>query len=357
MVFENINSLNTDMVIGKDIIDTVDANTAVDKLVELALPNLEVDDKKNLKDLGLLPKSIKFVNNLRDKDDNEALAEVNTSSKEVKVSQLWLNMFDGIEDFATHKDFYRKQAIRKLIHEQIHIKIAEGNKEEILKQIKDIYNEFKDYVNTLKGEEKENLSTYLFENKKNEDERIEEFLVESFTSKILAEKLNQIEAKWEGVIVKKDVKKTLWDKIIKLIASIFDYISYRKDGKPNTKFDIKKESLLKKELYALAGALNTEAETNIEEKNGVNIENNLSNETDNQLNLEDELDDDMDLDNVSDGFDMFSIAIENIVPNKIESAVQTHSSTTQFIMSLNADDKVKVAELIETGDLNIVCKI
>ena len=326
-----------------NILSTEDTNTAVDKLVDTALPNLKKNDKKALKDLGLLPKSITFVTSLQDSDGTEAIAQVNPNTGDTSISQLWIDMYDGNGEYSGNKDFYRKQAIRKLMHEMIHVKIAENDREEILKQVKQIYDEFESYLNGLNEEDRKVFDKYLFKDKTDEAERLEEFLVESFTSQELSERLNSIEAKYEeGELDKSKAKETLWDKIIKLIAKIFNYnfTKTTKDGR--TVVNINKRSLLQKELYALAGALNTHAETNVEG----DITETVNTEEDEEM-----FDDDISFD-TSDGNSMNSTIIERVKDNPTSTNLSTHT----FIISLNPEIQTEAAALIETGELTTLCK-
>ena len=237
---------------GENIINNSDANTAVDKLVHLALPNLSKTHEKALKTDGFLPKEIGYEETLEDNDGNEAFAQSDIITGRVTVTRLWLDMYDGNGTYVKDKDFYRKQAIRKLIHEQVHLKIGQYGREDALSRIKVIYDEFKQYLDKNE-EDKKVFGKYLFEGKKNIDEALEEFLVESFTSKELTEKLNTIEASYEGVHIKgqNEDKETLFDKLLKLIAKIFGYDFVGKNNRVN----VNKKSLLQKELYALRDAL------------------------------------------------------------------------------------------------------
>lgn len=103
----------------------------------------------------------------------------------------------------------RDEAIRKLIHEQIHIELK--GKLGYIRSAKSIYNEFKEAIDNgilqealdklgaktpngtkIKAEE---FRRFLFENKENELVRLEEFFVEALTSSDLFLALNNIKAK------------------------------------------------------------------------------------------------------------------------------------------------------------------
>lgn len=228
----------------------------IDKAAELVA--LAFDDEKTLKafqSLGLLPKSIIFDAEFNKKEGNEEInAQVNTRTGVVTVGTKWKTLFDN-------KDT-RQQAIRKLIHEQLHNKLSRNRG--YLRSAKEIYNEFKEALeqgidnplfdkfinrnNITKEQAHEYLKQYLFSNLP-ENKAIEEFLVESLTSSDLAEVLNTIDAKdYEA----KKGSKNLFQKIFELLTKVFGW-------------DIRKGSLYEKELKTLRANFNNN-ET-IQEKN------------------------------------------------------------------------------------------
>jgi hypothetical protein len=229
----------------QSILDSTDDK--VDKAAELV--NLVFNDEQTLKafeSLGLLPKSIIFDAEFNNKQGNEEInAQVNTRTGVVTVGSKWKALFDN-------KDT-RQQAIRKLIHEQLHNKLKRNRG--YLRSAKEIYNEFKEALeqgidNELfnkfvesKGISKEEahnyLKQYLFSNL-SEETAVEEFLVESLTSADLAEVLNAIDAKeYEA----KKGSKNLFQKIFELLTKIFGW-------------DVRKGSLYEKELKTLRANFN-----------------------------------------------------------------------------------------------------
>lgn len=232
----------------------------IDKAAELV--RLAFDDEKTLKafqSLGLLPKSIIFDAEFNKKEGNEEInAQVNTGTGIVTVGTKWKTLFDNKET--------RQQAIRKLIHEQLHNKLSRNRG--YLRSAKEIYNEFKEALeqgidnplfnkfidrnNVTKEEAHEYLKQYLF-NDLSEDKAIEEFLVESLTSSDLAEVLNAIDAKdYEA----KKGGKNLFQKIFELLTKVFGW-------------DVRKGSLYEKELKTLRANFNnneTVQERNAKEK-------------------------------------------------------------------------------------------
>jgi len=256
-------------------------DNSVEEIFKLALGD-KLTDKilKSLNEHELLPKNLIFVEEILDNRKRPINAKANKRTKEVTVTRQWLNMLTGtgnvvmsdgsVENLTGRlteetKTSFRNQALRKLIHEQLHIKLGR-NREAILKQVKQIFDEFGDYL-TKNPETYSKYGKYLFEKEKDENRRLEEFLVESMTSKELAEFLNTIESTFEVDESKVD-KNNLWNKLLNILAELFNYVSYYTKGGKNIehkKFKVKETSLLQKELYALQGALvineNTESNT------------------------------------------------------------------------------------------------
>ena len=232
----------------------------IDKAAELV--TLAFDDEKTLKafqSLDLLPKSIIFDAEFNKKEGNEHInAQVNTTTGVVTVGTKWKTLFDNPNT--------RQQAIRKLIHEQLHNKLSRNRG--YLRSAKEIYNEFKEALeqgidnplfdkfinrnNITKEQAHEYLKQYLFSNLP-ENKAIEEFLVESLTSNDLAEVLNAIDAKdYEA----KKGSKNLFQKIFEILTKIFGW-------------DVRKGSLYEKELKTLRANFNnneTVQERNAKEK-------------------------------------------------------------------------------------------
>ena len=208
----------------------------------LALAELYFD--KNtlniLENLDILPKSITFDQEYNNKPGNESYnAEVNPRTGKVTVGQKWVDMFN---DSRT-----RPQAIRKLIHEQLHHQLY--NKRGYIRSAKEIYNEFKDALDAESIPVDAPIRAYLFEHL-SEDEALEEFLVESLTSQELADKLNNIDA--TGYDKKRS--RNLLQKILELMSKVFGW-------------DVRKGSLYEKELYTLRQNFKeaSESKTTIEE--------------------------------------------------------------------------------------------
>lgn len=165
---------------------------------------------KAFENLGLLPKSIIFDENFNNKKGHETInAEYNRDTGTITLGKRWVSLFSNPNT--------RNQAIRKLIHEQIHAILTE--KPKYVNSIKDIYNEFKEYLDNNKVEDDAHIREYLFNKESSEKRALEEFLVESLTSKELADYLNNIEAK----VPSKKGAKNLFQKILEVLSDIFGW--------------------------------------------------------------------------------------------------------------------------------------
>ena len=238
----------------------------------------------------LVPRKITFDNRINFNEDkkgviasavtqrgNRSRPIINNEGKYDRTSGGVNTVYVGtkfINMLSDENPLRRAKAIRKLIHEQLHIIISDPQKvqsrTQLLNSIEEIYNEFKNqlnsyapkndqemdmvafskqlftiYENTIKRYEKEPL--------KKESARLnllEEFLVESITNSSLYHLLNNMEATKDTTT---QSKENLFTRIINAILKFFGW-------------DVKQGSLFEQELEALRNAFN-------------NIENNNSNST------------------------------------------------------------------------------
>lgn len=124
----------------------------------------------------------------------------------------------------------RKEAIRKLIHEQLHIKLHEDptKRLDILTAVDSIYNEYrqqleKDFEAIPKNTPEYKSLIYLksLTTHYKGERLLEEFLVESLTNKTLFDYLNSI--KVEGITDNKK-EETLFTRIARVIAKLFNWV-------------------------------------------------------------------------------------------------------------------------------------
>ena len=215
---------------------------------------------KSLKDLELLPEKLIFDENFNKQQGHETInAEYNDKTKKITVGQRWLDMFNNPTT--------RNQAIRKLIHEQLHYKLSKSK--EYVRSVQSIYDEFKEYLDENNIPKDAHIRDYLFENESTQLRALEEFLVESLTSEELARYLNGIKTS----VPTKRGAKNLWQKILIALSDIFGW-------------KVTKGSLYEKELNTIR-ELNLSSET---------VEQNTETQTDNtETNVEQE-------DSTSDNF-------------------------------------------------------
>ena len=229
-----------------------------DKHVGNAIAALVFNDEqlKSLKDLKLLPKNLIFDENFNNQQGYETInAEYNNKTKQITVGKRWLDMFNNPTT--------RNQAIRKLIHEQLHYKLQKSK--EYVRSVQSIYDEFKEYLDNNNVPKDAHIRNYLFENESTQLRALEEFLVESLTSEELARYLNSIETS----VPTKVGKKNLWQKILIALSDIFGW-------------KVTKGSLYEKELNTIRELKlssetveqNTETQTNNSESNVEQEDNN-----------------------------------------------------------------------------------
>lgn len=216
---------------------------------------------KALKALELLPKNLIFDENFNNQQGYETInAEYNHKTKKITVGKRWLDMFNNPNT--------RNQAIRKLIHEQLHYKL-DGRKGYV-RSVQSIYDEFKEYLDKNNVPKDAHIRAYLFENESTQLRALEEFLVESLTSEELAKYLNSIETS----VPTKRGAKNLWQKILQTLSDIFGW-------------NVTKGSLYEKELNTIRNLhLSSETVEQNTETQTDNSETNVEQEDNNNVNLQ-----------------------------------------------------------------------
>lgn len=272
----------------------------------------------NGKKFTMFPKSVIFVNenlidnattNISDKEvTHPNNKNVTIPAKTVVVGKEWLAMA------TSENEADRKEAVKKLIHEQLHLIIHDGNTQYI-EQIREVFDEFAD-KNT-----NEVLSKYLYKwdearyykNGKLTEEGLEEFLVESLTSNELAEGLNAIETTSDN---NTDKKKSLFQKIMEVITKMLG-------------IDIKKGSLYEKEFKLLRDVLSTPTQTEVK------LEETTTETEEVDLSLDD------------DDFDIYSSKL---------SETKGSPSVAAFVDTFPVQEQGEIREQIENGEISISCK-
>ena len=238
---------------------------------------LVLNDKqlKALKALELLPKNIIFDENFNNQKGYKPInAEYRKSTKQVTVGKRWLDMFNNPTT--------RNQAIRKLIHEQLHHKLRDNKG--YVRSVQSIYDEFKEYLDKNKVPKDAHIRVYLFENESTELGALEEFLVESLTSEELARYLNSIETS----VPTKRGAKNLWQKILLTLSDIFGW-NVTKGSLYEKELNIIRELNLSSETVEQNTETQTDnSETNVEQEDNNNGNLQENNKTDEENNKTDE---------------------------------------------------------------------
>lgn len=250
----------------KSILKSTDTNVHKGNDIAALIFGDEKDkDKLNaLKNLDILPKSIIFDEKFNDKiiinvgTDEKPIqktidrkdlkssdkiifdyatinAEVDPKTGQVTVGSKWLKMFTN--------PLTQKQAIRKLMHEQLHYKLHK--KRGFVRSAKEIYDAYKEALDKEGLPADDHMRAYLFEGE-SEEVALEEFIIETLTSKELADKLNSIDVP--------DVKRhggvrNLLQQVMELMRDVFGW-------------DIKRGTLYEKEFYTLKEAFKDTTEEN-----------------------------------------------------------------------------------------------
>ena len=207
-------------------IDTINNGTAIDTIIEKYFGK-NSKAVKRLKDAGLIPSEITYTTETLMKGDHPSNIWSSISKKKIYVNDEFIKMMNDSPEMA----------IRKLIHEQLHLKLhSKGNqRRELLSRIQEIVNDFKAALDNDTNADP-HLREYLFEHIGSNEERLEEFLVESLTNRELTSYLNSVKADVPGT----KTKKSLLNKILDLLADIFNW-------------GITEGSLYEKELKVLEG--------------------------------------------------------------------------------------------------------
>ena len=209
-----------------------------------------------------------------------------------------------------------ERALRVLIHENLHKKLhSKGNqRRETLRRIQEIVDDFKKALDNDTNADP-HLREYLFENIANNEERLEEFLVESLTNRELATYLNSVQAEIPGT----KTKKSLLNKILDLLAEIFDW-------------GVTEGSLYEKELRVLQGFTEETQQTETPATTEATIE-----VTEEEETSDDEFDEE-------DYDGMASSVEENITP-----------TLNQFVESLPLEERIDFNKLLLDGTVSMKC--
>lgn len=342
--------------------NTIMSSSRTDKAAALARLIFDDDTVTTLSTYDLLPHNLVFdatFNDNRvytDAEGNEQVeqrehlnASFNKNTKVTTIGPRFLSMLSSTNNA------YRKQAIRKLIHERLHDTLHSNGNEHYINDIRSIYDTFVEsldnaevakpilekYLKKIKSDKSlekyyDNFKKYKYLSKETDEERLEEFLVDTLTSVELANYLNNVTS-LSKVNMRERKRDTLLNKIMRLLAKIMG-------------IRIKNDSLYAQEFEALRKAMDSTAEKTLQfEKNenkgnkeikqtietGNRPNNNIK--ENNQLKLKEENDDD---------------ELSSSTSEEYESV----ASIGDYIQYYSPEDRAEIAKELNSGEISIKCK-
>lgn len=333
------------------------SSTRSDKAEALAKLIFDDDTVATLNKYDLLPHNLVFDANFNTGDGRANLnASFNKATKVTTVGPKFMAMLSN------SNPAYRKQAIRKLIHERLHDILHSNGNEHYIQDIKNIYDTFvqhldnpevskpilEEYLKKYKINKSvddfyDNFKKYKYLSKENEEVRLEEFLVDSLTSVELAEYLNSITG-LSKVNMRERKRDTLLNKIMRLLAKIMGV-------------NIKNNSLYAQEFEALRKAMDSSAELTLQFENETNVEQKQETENENEKAIEDTSEEvatkEPENKNVYQGLadtsddDEYSSTTEEY---------ESVASIADYIQSYSPEDRAEIAREINSGEISIKCK-
>ena len=320
---------------------------------------------------AIFPENIIFDDNKiqefrqADEANKNALAYYDSENEEIVVGNDWLSR---TVDANTAGD----DAVRVLIHEKLHSQINNSrNPKQFREKLRTIYDDFVkaidadlanlndstfDEINARFNNKAANIDTlrsylthikeYQFEKfSTRPDTQLEEFIVESLTSKGLMDYLNSVRVEGEH----KAKTNSLWTMIMEFISKLFG-IEIRDESLRAKEFNILANKFkenkvapkteVKEETKApVEGTLEfKEDETKLEEK--VPVDDNITNITESNDTVgEDELDD-----------------LLNMGSSVDDKTLSSFSSLYSAVRALPIDEQSRMLDMVERGEFSISCR-
>lgn len=320
---------------------------------------------KMIDDLGVkLPEEVTTRTRKANESINKVVyADINTKTGQMRIYKDWY-------------DLDNEQKVRKLIHEALHYYIHSLNTRAdmatVKKEFSSVYEAYAKYVKSLdaNSELAFNMKKYL-NSGKNKSVQLEEFIVESLTSKELIRYLDSI--KYDGAI-ENDIFKTehrsLFTRLLDLMLSLVsntntdDVTLLTKVNNIFSTFNDEAltESIESNESDKSTGS-NENTGTNSEESNttnestATNTEETASDnervtvEPANEFASDITIDTEFDIGSIEDVLDSFDF-LESSIKETPTNAVPSVKSITA---KLNSRDRAGFNEMYENGQINIVC--
>lgn len=304
-----------------------------------------------------------------DEANKNALAYYNSENEEIVVGNDWLSR---TVDANTAGD----DAVRVLIHEKLHSQINNSrNPKQFREKLRTIYDEFVkaidndlanlndntfDEINARFDNKAANIDAlrgylthikeYQFEKfSTRPDTQLEEFIVESLTSKGLMDYLNSVRVEGEH----KGKTSSLWQKIMEFISRLFG-------------IEIRDESLRAKEFNILADKFKENKvapKTEVKEETKVFVEGTLEfkeDETKTEEKVPEEVPADDNITNITEGNDVVDEDelddLLNMGSSVDDKTLSSFSSLYSAVRALPMDEQSRMFDMVERGEFSISCR-
>lgn len=368
-----INSIiNDDSVANKgeaiaDYILSDKSKESLNKIVKLKKYNGVTD--------AIFPENIIFDDNKiqefrqADEANKNALAYYDSENEEIVVGNDWLSR-------TVDADTAGDDAVRVLIHEKLHSQINNSrNPKQFREKLRTIYDDFVkaidadlanlndstfDEINARFDNKAANidaLRSYLTHIKEYQfekfstrpDTQLEEFIVESLTSKGLMDYLNSVRVEGEH----KAKANTLWQKIMEFISRLFG-------------IEIRDESLRAKEFNILANKFKENKvtpKTEVKEETKTPVEGTLEfndDEVKPEEKVPEEILTDDNISNITEGNDEVNEDYLDVLLNMGSSVddktLSSFSSLYSAVRALPMEEQSRMFDMVERGEFSISCR-
>lgn len=304
-----------------------------------------------------------------DEANKNALAYYDSENEEIVVGNDWLSRTVDAKEAGD-------DAVRVLIHEKLHSQINNSrNPKQFREKLRTIYDDFvkaidADLVNLNdstfdeinarfdnKAANIDALRSYLTHIKEYQfekfstrpDTQLEEFIVESLTSKGLMDYLNSVKVEGEH----KGKTSSLWQKIMEFISRLFG-------------IEIRDESLRAKEFNILANKFKENKvapKTEVKEETKTPVEGTLEfkeDETKPEEKVPEEVPADDNLSNITEGNDEVNEDdlddLLNMGSSVDDKTLSSFSSLYSAVRALPMDEQSRMFDMVERGEFSISCR-
>ena len=323
---------------------------------------------------AIFPENIIFDDNKirefrqADEANKNALAYYDSENEEIVVGNDWLNR-------TVDADTAGDDAVRVLIHEKLHSQINNSrNPKQFREKLRTIYDDFVkaidadlanlndstfDEINARFDNKAANidaLRSYLTHIKEYQfekfstrpDTQLEEFIVESLTSKGLMDYLNSVKVEGEH----KGKANTLWQKIMEFISRLFG-------------IEIRDESLRAKEFNILANKFKENKvtpNTEVKEETKVPVEGTLefNDEIKSEEKVPEEVLIDDNISNITEGNDEVNEDdlddLLNMGSSVDDKTLSSFSSLYSAVRAIPMDEQSRMFDMVERGEFSISCR-